>query len=107
MDPRRARTVAPVVRGRRRALIEKGPPRRAFLMAGSEPATLDYFTSKSLLSTAWPLSRISTLYLPAGKPSGLEMKNALTVGPEGEIVRDVSSTTCPSWYVQRATSVAP
>src|SRR5437868_11669272 len=67
-----------------------------------------YFTSKSFWPAVVPLRVTTTWYLPAGRPSGLEIWNSVRTGasPLGEIVREVSFTTLLSCVVQRVPSAA-
>ena len=54
-----------------------------------------YFTSKSLVPAAWPLSQIVTVYLPAGHGEAFTMWNSVCAGPVGAIAVAVESTVCP------------
>ena len=57
------------------------------------------------LATTTPFALISTLYEPAGQPSGFAMWNSVAAGPVGAIVCEASFTSWPPSYVQRAASV--
>src|SRR5690606_27766567 len=90
-------------RGGRRG-HEKGAagPRLVRRRAGPGP---DHSTLKSLLCTTLPSSEISTLYWPAGKPSGLAMWNSVVPAPVKASSRLSSLTTWPSSNVHFAVSV--
>src|SRR4029450_6142127 len=53
-------------------------------------------TSNDLLAAGTPFALISTLYWPAGQPSGFAMWNSFTAGPVGAIDSESSFTSCPS-----------
>src|SRR5512133_562104 len=61
-----------------------------------------YLTVKSFVCASLPSNSTCNVYLPAGQPLGLTMWNSVYASPRGELVSECSSTTCPSWYVQRA-----
>jgi hypothetical protein len=55
------------------------------------------FTSNSFVAVERPFKDTSTLYVPAGQPSGFAMWNSVAAGPVGAMVWVDSFTTCPSW----------
>jgi hypothetical protein len=54
-------------------------------------------TSTSLVAAEEPFKKTSSVYFPAGHPSGFEMWNSVLASPVGAIVCVDSLTTCPSW----------